>query len=104
MNILKNIPEPESSFLEVTAIYRGKIFRILCDVYDFVGCESSDCALELFDLYLQRYVDTPEKTVVAIENIRGGKVFVYKVNNEVLCLCIHRAEVDCENICRGYTK
>lgn len=104
MNILKNIPEPESSFLEATAIYRGKTFHVLCDVYDFVDCESNDCALELFDLYLQRYVEAPEKNVVAIENIRGGKVFVYKVNNEYLCLCIHRAEVDCENICIGYMK
>lgn len=104
MYILKNIPEPESSFLEATAVYRGKVFHILCDVYDFINCESADCAEELFDLYLPRYVDVSEKSVVAIENIRGGKVFVYKANNEVLCLCIHRTGINCENICSSYTK
>lgn len=101
---MKNLPEPEASFLRVTLVYKERSIPILCDVSDFLDCDSAECALELFDSYIQRYIGVTEGNILLIENIKGGKIFVYKVNDDTVCLCIHKANIDCINICKNYRR
>lgn len=98
---MRNLPEAETSFLKITMVYKGREKPLVCDINDFLECESSECALELFDLYVKEYVNVNERRFVGLNNIRGGKVFIYEVDNEVLCLCVHRAEVRCLPMCKS---
>lgn len=101
---MKTLPEPEASSIRSTLVYKGELIEVLCDVYDLLDCESTDCALELYDSYLQKHISDSERALVSIENIKGGKIFVYRIGGDVVCLCIHRAEVDCKAICDHYMK
>lgn len=101
---MKNLPEPEASYLRATLIFRGKVIDFVCNLYDFIDCDSTECALDLFDSYLQRYVEAKEVKVMAIENIKGGKMYIYSVGNDTICLCIHRVDISCEDVCRSYVK
>lgn len=99
---MKNLPEPEASFLKVTLVYKERTAIVLCDIYDFLDCDAVECALELFDSYIQRYVNASERKIVLISNTKGGKLFVYEVDGRNVCVCVHKADIDCMNICRGY--
>lgn len=101
---LKNLPEPEAQILKATFVYKDNSFNLVCNIYDFLGCETNECALELCDLYLKKYVENVCREVIAIENIKGGKIFIYNLDNDVACLCIHRFDVNCIDICRNYLR
>jgi len=101
---LKNIPEPEAPIFKATLIYKDLVYDVSCNIYDFLDCEANDCALDLFESYIQKYVEKEHRGIITIENIRGGKIFVYSVNGSTVCLCIHRAEIDCAKICKSYEK
>lgn len=104
MIFLKNLPEAETSFLRATIVYKNKEKPLVCDIYDLLECESSECALELFDLYIQEEIGVTKRSLIGFNDVRGGKIFIYKVDNEVLCLCIHRVDINCLSICRDYMK
>uniref|UniRef100_A0A7C2V9I3 Uncharacterized protein n=1 Tax=Ignisphaera aggregans TaxID=334771 RepID=A0A7C2V9I3_9CREN len=101
---MKNMPEPEASFFRVTLLYRGNSYRLICNVDDIIDCETAECAQDLYDSYVQRYTNTISKSVITIENRKGGKIFVYRVNGDTACLCVHRPDIDCKDMCANYMK
>jgi hypothetical protein len=101
---LKNLPEAETSFLKTTIVYRDQEKPLVCDIDDFLDCETSECALELFDLYIKEELEVVNRVLIGFYDTKGGKIFIYRVDDEILCLCIHRVDVSCKAMCRDYVE
>lgn len=99
---MKNLPEAEAeAALKVSLMYRGRTVSIVCNAYEFLDCDTADCALDLFDVYIKKYVDATPRDIYIAEDVRGGKIFIYRIDGEDICICIHRTDISCEDMCKG---
>jgi len=98
---VKNLPEAEGIPLKVTVI-DGIRREIFCDVDELIDCDEYECAIEIFDLYIRPILPFPitRYSVSNISVVRGGKIFVYNVDDRRICLAIHRIDMDPDTLCR----
>ncbi len=98
---MKNLPEAEGIPLKVTVI-NGIRKEIFCDVDELIDCDDTECAMEIFDLYIRPILpfSVTRYSISNISVVKGGKIFVYNVDDKRMCLAIHRIDIDPSSLCR----
>jgi hypothetical protein len=98
-----NIPEVEGGKVKSLLIFGENITPVLCDPEEILECDTSECALELFNTCIKGVIKVQAKniSIETIKLIKGGKVIVYVVDNEKYYLCVHSIQGDALKLCKS---
>ncbi len=99
----KNLPEPEATAMDILLVIDNRVFTIYCDADEILACEEERCANELYSSCVESFVKGSYIKVKHIGYIRSGKIIVYTIDGEKVCLCICRRGIDIVSICNLYS-